>query len=82
MVRIQVYLTARQREALRELGRQTGQTRSALIRRAVDDFICKFKSLDLQKRRAMLEQVCGIWKDRDDLPDFEALRREFDRDLK
>ncbi len=82
MVRIQVYLTAEQREALRELGQQTGQTRSALIRRAVDGFIGRFKPSDLQKRRAALEQVHGIWKDRDDLPDFQALRREFDRNLK
>jgi len=79
MVRIQVYLTAGQREALRELARQTGQTRSALIRRAFDDFICRSKPVDHEKRRAMLEQACGIWKNRDDLPDFQALRKEFDR---
>jgi len=79
MIRTQVYLTAEQREALQELARRTGRTRSALIRQSVDDFLCKFKSLDIQKRRAMLERACGIWKDRDDLPDFQALRRELDR---
>lgn len=30
-------------------------------------------------RLAKLRQACGIWRDRDDLPDFEALRREWDR---
>ena len=79
MIRTQVYLTAEQREALRELSRRTGRTLSALIRRAVDDFLSKFESLDIQERRAILERVHGIWKDRDDLPDFQALRRELDR---
>ena len=32
-----------------------------------------------QDRLAKLRQACGIWRDRDDLPDFEALRREWDR---
>ncbi|MFZ5453914.1 MAG: ribbon-helix-helix domain-containing protein [Thermodesulfobacteriota bacterium] len=76
MVRIGIYLTEKQQAALRDLARQTGQTQSKLIRRAIDDFIDRHKALD---RRAMLEQAWGIWKDRDDLPDFRALRKEFDR---
>ena len=61
MVRTSIYLTEKQRIALRDLARQTGQKQSDLI------------------RRAMLEQAKGMWQDRDDLPDFRALRREFDR---
>jgi hypothetical protein len=30
---------------------------------------------------AMRRQARGIWKDRTDLPDFEAIRRSMDRDL-
>jgi hypothetical protein len=76
MVRTQIYLTEKERDALRDLARQTGKKQSELIRRAIDDFIGKHQPRD---RRAALEQARGMWKDRDDLPDFEALRREFDR---
>lgn len=76
MVRTQIYLTEKEREALRRLARQTGRKQSELIRRAIDDFLDRHQPRD---RRAMLEQARGMWKDRDDLPDFEALRREFDR---
>jgi predicted transcriptional regulator len=76
MVRTQIYLTEKERDALRDLARQTGKKQSELIRRAIDDFLDRFQPQD---RRAMLEQARGMWKDRDDLPDFRALRREFDR---
>lgn len=76
MVRTQIYLTEKEREALSDLARQTGRKQSELIRQAIDDFIGKHQPKDFQ---AALERVWGIWKDRDDLPDFEALRREFDR---
>ena len=32
-----------------------------------------------QDRLAKLRQACGIWRDRDDLPDPEELRSEWDR---
>lgn len=76
MVRMQIYLTEKQRAALRNLARQTGKKQSELIRRAIDDFIDRYQPRD---RLAIMEQAWGIWKDRDDLPDFQALRREFDR---
>ena len=76
MVRTQIYLTEEERDELRRIGQETGKKQSELIRRAIDDFIDRHQPKD---RRAMLEQAWGIWKDRDDLPDFQALRREFDR---
>ncbi|HMV86534.1 MAG TPA: hypothetical protein PKC13_23395 [Blastocatellia bacterium] len=30
-------------------------------------------------RLSLLRQACGIWKDRDDLPDLRELRAELDR---
>jgi hypothetical protein len=30
-------------------------------------------------RNAALGQMAGLWKDRDDLPDFDALRKSWDR---
>ena len=76
MVRTQIYLTEKEQAELRRLARQTGKKQSELIRRAIDDFLDRHQPRD---RRAMLEQARGMWKDRDDLPDFQALRREFDR---
>jgi len=76
MVRTQIYLTEKERAALLNLARQTGKKQSELIRRAIDDFIDRYQP---RERLAMLQQARGMWKDRDDLPDFRALRREFDR---
>ena len=75
MLRTQIYLTTEERAALRNIARQTGQKQSALIRRAVDDFIERFQP---RERLASLAQARGMWQEREDLPDFRALRREFD----
>ncbi len=76
MVRTQIYLTEKERSALQEMADETGKTQSELIRSAVDDFI---EQQYVRDRSAFLQQARGIWKDREDLPDFRALRREFDR---
>jgi hypothetical protein len=76
MVRTQIYLTEPERQALRALTSRTRRTQSELIREAVDHFIAQSGPLD---RRALLRQARGLWQDREDLPDFAALRREFDR---
>ena len=34
---------------------------------------------DLKSRRTNLRRALGIWKDRTDLPDIRAMRRQFDR---
>lgn len=73
---MQIYLTDAEQKALRALARRTGLTQSELIRRAVDAFLSAEQELD---RTATLRQARGMWRDRDDLPDFSALRREFDR---
>jgi hypothetical protein len=76
MVRTQIYLTEAERLALRNIARQTGKKQSELIRRALDDFIARFQP---QERRALLREARGMWQGRDDLPDFQALRRELER---
>ena len=76
MLRTQIYLTEEERAALRNLARETGQKQSELIRRAIDDFIARFQP---RERLASLSQARGMWQERDDLPDFQALRRELDR---
>jgi predicted transcriptional regulator len=76
MVRTQIYLTEEEQAALRSLSRKTGRTQSELIRQAIDSFLAEENEFD---RSVLLSQARGLWKDRSDLPDFQALRREWDR---
>lgn len=78
MVRTQIYLSETEHRGLRTLSRSTGKTVSELIRTAVDQLLQPSAPDD---RLALLRQARGIWQDRTDLPDFEALRREGDARL-
>ena len=75
MVRTQIYLTERQRAELTSIAKAAGKKQSEIIREAVDRYIDQSSR---QRSRAILREVAGIWKDRRDLPDFKALRREWD----
>ncbi|HSO71253.1 MAG TPA: CopG family transcriptional regulator, partial [Thermodesulfobacteriota bacterium] len=66
----------RQRNELAAIGRTAGKKQSELIREAVDRLIDQSGH---QRREKVLREVAGIWKDRRDLPDFEATRAEWDR---
>jgi hypothetical protein len=74
--RTQIYLTDKQLAALRSLSRNTGLTQSELIRQAVDRFVDKHRPGD---RKVLMRAAKGLWRERTDLPDFTALRREWDR---
>jgi hypothetical protein len=74
MVRKQIHITTTEQKSLRALSKRTGRSQSELIRAALDSFLAGGEQLD---RVALL--VRGLWRDRRDLPDFEALRKGFDR---
>ncbi len=76
MVRTQIYLTDEERNALAAMARATGKKQSELIREAVDQMI---ERSDVNRRRDVLTRAAGLWKDRDDLPDFRQLRQQWDR---
>lgn len=76
MVRTQIYLTEDERDALGTISDETGRTQSDLIREAVDRFVDEFKG---DHRRAWLQKGFGLWRERDDVPDVAALRREWNR---
>ena len=76
MERTQIYLTDKEKEAVRSIARRLGTTQSAVIRTAIDRFIDRDgtgNKLDL------LRSGRGLCSDRQDLPDFEVVRRELDR---
>ena len=76
MVRTQIYLTERQRKELAAIAKTAGKKQSELIREAVDRLI---DQLGRGRREAVLREAAGIWKNRKDLPDFKAVRAEWDR---
>ncbi len=76
MVRMQVYLTEEERGALTAIAASTGKKHAQLIREAVDRFI---ELASGSRRKSVLTHAAGMWQDRDDLPDFHAARRTWDR---
>jgi hypothetical protein len=76
MVRTQIYLTESQQKSLRAMAGRTGRKQSELIRDAIDEYVSQASTLDF---RTLINKGVGLWQDRGDLPDFQALRREADR---
>ena len=76
MLETDVALTNHDRDVLEEISQRTGKTQSELIREAVEHFIAEFQ---IDDRRALMQKARGIWKDRQDLPALENLRREWNR---
>ena len=73
MVRTQIYLTEDQRAEVAAIASQSGKRQSEVIREAVDRFI---EQRGRGRREAILREAAGIWRDRTDLPDLGALRRD------
>ena len=76
MFRTQVYLTQKERQELAALAVKTGRRQSVLIREAVDRLI---EGSAAGRRKGVLDRAAGMWRGRKDLPDFRAVRAEWDR---
>ena len=76
MVRTQIYLTERQRNKLAAIARASGKKQSELIREAIDRLIDQASQSHCE---SILRETAGMWEKRTDLPDFKALRSEWDR---
>lgn len=69
-------LTDQERSVLQEIARRTGKTEGDLIREAVGRLINGFQ---IESRQIQMRKAKGIWKNRNDVPAFDDLRREWDR---
>jgi Arc/MetJ-type ribon-helix-helix transcriptional regulator len=76
VVRTQIYLTEKERDSLAILAQGRRKKQSELIREAIDAFIGQQQA---GHKRAALEGLAGMWRERTDLPEFAALRAEWDR---
>ena len=81
---IKVNLNEQNSERLAELARQTRKSPDELVNEAFARFVEEADGDEREKflkwREALLK-IEGMWKDRDDLPDFEQLRKSWDRDV-
>jgi metal-responsive CopG/Arc/MetJ family transcriptional regulator len=78
MIRTQIYLTDLEREQLLALTHEMGLSQSELIREAIDQFIEQHTEKKRNKA-ALIRAAKGLWDNRTDLPDFDTLRKEWDR---
>jgi len=76
MIRTQIFLTDKQRSEIAVIAEAQGKKQSEIIREAIDRLIDQTTQ---NRKIAALREAAGIWKNRDDLPDFRAIRSEWDR---
>ena len=76
MVRTQIYLTERQRDELAAIAKHRGKRQSEVIREAVDRFVEQWSR---HGRERILRETAGIWRDRSDVLDYEAIRASWER---
>ena len=76
MIRTQIFLTDKQRSEIAVIAEAQGKKQSEIIREAIDRLIDQTAQ---NRKIAALREAAGIWKNREDLPDFRAIRSEWDR---
>ena len=76
MIRTQIYLTNKQREELAIIAKDLGKKQSEIIREAIDQLI---DQIGPRRKETALKEAAGLWEERKDLPDFRAMRSEWDR---
>jgi len=74
MVRTQIYLTDKQRDALVAIAKDSGKKQSVVIREAIERLIERAGD---DRKESILRKAAGIWENRADLPDFRTLRSEW-----
>ncbi len=75
-----IELSEAEMTAIEEIARSAGKTREEVLHDAVNRML-EDAGVDTLDWRALLQAGEGIWEHRTDLPDFEQVRREMDREL-
>ena len=71
MVRTQIYLTEEEKKGLESVSSLKGVSQSDLIRQAIDDLLTRTGKIN---KAGIIEDIAGIWENRDDLPDVREMR--------
>ncbi|HLB56414.1 MAG TPA: ribbon-helix-helix domain-containing protein [Coxiellaceae bacterium] len=80
MIRTQVYITKEEKKMLTQLSKQTGDSQSELIRKAIELLKNALKKKSSDRLQA-LRAARGIWEGRSD-DEFIAIRKSLDRKFK
>ena len=73
MQRTQIYLTDEEQAAIRQISIRSGTSQSALIRKAIDQYIAQNTPNTNASKRM---NAFGIWQDHENLPSLADLRAE------
>jgi metal-responsive CopG/Arc/MetJ family transcriptional regulator len=73
MQRTQIYLTDEEQVAIRQISIRSGTSQSALIRKAIDQYIAQNTPNTNASKRM---NAFGIWQDHENLPSLADLRAE------
>ncbi|GAK60289.1 Gsl4096 protein [Candidatus Vecturithrix granuli] len=76
MLTAQITLNDNESQVIQDITEHTGKSLEDILHEAVHQFISRMTA---QNRLFLLRQARGLWKDRDDLPDFQTLRHGWDR---
>ena len=78
MRRTQLYLDPQQHDQATRLAAETGQTLSDIVRISLDEYLLRRRR---QRKEFIdaLQQASGVWRNREDLPDLSASRRQHER---
>ena len=76
MTTAQVSLTEKEEQAIAALSLSQGMSIDEILHTALEQFLSCHEP---EFRRASLQQACGLWRDRSDVPDPEQLRKEWER---
>ncbi|NOQ42652.1 MAG: ribbon-helix-helix protein, CopG family [Desulfuromusa sp.] len=71
MIRTQIYITEQEKKGLESMAAIRKVSQSNLIRQAIDNLLVKSGG---ENRISVIDEVAGIWSDRDDLTNVRDLR--------
>jgi len=73
----EINLTKQERDVLRKIAERTGKSQDEWLHEMLKRVIGELQREE--ERRSLMRRARGIWKDRQDLPAPEDLRREWNR---